>query len=295
MPHEEPIRGLMIVTPIYTPPGQAVSVTLVDRLRELSHVGERLPVVAQGANIDHVLMSAEVMHSDEPLGIWGAVYAADAKIREAIQRHDVDAVALNLAPNYYSGFSTRMLAEMALYSMTPHAVGRRRNIAASLNSKARALAECFLTYLAEIILGREGALRDGFSGLHVISGARWLNWDWSWIEATTWGGALEAQCQSITDGEEVDYYPIPHLEERTWVSTLGDHEKRAVFSMLTRALKPPVFRGNIRHRDLRQAAFMVAERFRSQTWIDPATAEKEIYELVGFYNSQQISSMLLPL
>lgn len=285
----ERIGGLLGVIPVFTPKGDGIGIApnLIGLLEEMRDVCEKMIVVAQGEKI--ILPSSiNVLHLEEPAGIWGAIFAADTKIKEAIDQ-GISMVLLNCAPQYYLADDVYAIGYLMDNCCAYHLVGKRDSIAYSLGSYARGLMECFLTILAEVITDRIGIIRDGFCGLQVFSAARWLEWDWSWLADTVWGGALQGQLQTICGGFDVDYCPIAHQVERTWVSTLGEHEMQAVVSMLKQALRLPVFR-NIRRADVVYAAQAVGRRFQAQTWLAHDVAEDQIWELVRHYNGRVLES-----
>ncbi|MBI2053487.1 MAG: hypothetical protein HYT41_01955 [Candidatus Sungbacteria bacterium] len=274
--------GLLVVVPVFTPKGQSVAPSLTGILEELRDTCQSMIVVAQGEAIN-LPANIDILHLEEPAGIWGAIHAADEKIRDAIASHGISMVLLNLAPQYYLAEDAHTLGFVMESCYAYHIVGKRESIGYSLGSYTRGLIECFLTILAEIITDRVGILRDGFSGLQAFSADRWLEWDWRWVERTVWGGALEAQLQTVCGGFDVDYLPIPHVVERTWASTLGEHEMRAVVSMLEQALELPVFQ-NIRRADVVRAAQGVRRKFEAQTWLAHDIAEDQTWECVEYYN-----------
>lgn len=276
------VDGLLVVVPVFTPKGQSVAPGLTGILEELRDTCQSMIVVAQGEEIN-LPANIDILHLEEPAGIWGAVYAADKKIREVIAGHGISMVLLNLAPQYYSAEDAYTLGFLMESCCAYHIVGKRESIGYSLGSYTRGLAECFLTILAEIITDRTGVFRDGFSGLQVFSADRWLAWNWLWIERTVWGGALEAQLQTVCGGFDVDYLSIPHRVERTWTSTLGEREMQAVVSMLKQALELPVFQ-SIRRADVVRAAQSVGRRFEAQKWLAHSVAEEQVWEIIAYYD-----------
>jgi len=279
------------------------AVTAIQNLSAVSEVfvvnqGFRLPEIRSGEG------RVEVVYTEKPVGIWGAVQMAWESIVPDTDLPGYEMVALNLAPFYFGPDHIEKLR--AQLSGFVHVVGLREDIASSLDpdptiGRMRALMECFLTCLAEMTLfSRCFQLLDGFSGLQGFTPSRFADCRWAWIEAQKgkqpWGGALQSQLQSLEDGYIVEYVLIPHGTQRTWSSTLGTNTN-AVFQMLDKARQLPVFNHPDVRNNLDQAVWLTPEvYYRFQPWMQVRTKQEtcaEIKQILEEYNKTSMTPFLI--
>jgi len=149
------------------------------------------------------------------------------------------------------------------------------------------LMECFLTMLASIkVYGHATHLSDdGFTGLQAVSVSHFLTWDWEWLKYTTWGGALMTQLHSARCLFSTMYAFIENNTQRTWLSSPGS-TPQAVVTMIDNAARLPVFDYSTRE-EADEALKRFPEFFSCQPWMGTAAqAEKDVRELLRFYNTQ---------
>ncbi len=301
------VNDTLIVVPIFV---KEHDQDLVDKIRELANVGT-VYVVNQGKRLDFgetpkqkgKFDQIEVFHMLKPAGIWGAleeafkqivVYSGGGVHDHMFFQQSPDYVILNLAPKLFDAKICERIMVPTSLVRCHHIVGVRNDIAASLGSKQRAYLECFFSTLAGIVLGNSQAFsRDGFTGLHLLSFERYAASDWAWVEAQKgqqpWGGALITQIQSFQMNALICEVQIDTRDaQRTWPSTLGDDERKAVFAMLDKCRKLPIFT-SVAKKDIQSAFEQFGYDFVHQGFLNDKNVQdliKEIQILFNDYNKQ---------
>ena len=308
------VNDTLIIVPVFT---KEHDQDLVEKIRGLVEVGS-VYVVEQGKKLkfgelpkqEGKFDQIKVKHVYEAVGIWGALHVAYQEITGlggGVCDHPFfqqlpEYVLLNLAPKL---FIKDILAGLVSFTKTSpllkfdHLIGVRTDIAASLGSKQRAYLECFFSTLAGIVSGNGRAFsRDGFTGLHLLSCDRYFNSDWEWILAQNskqpWGGALITQIQSFLHNALTGEILINTDDaRRNWPSTLGEDERKAVFTMLDKCRQLPMF-AKVSKAYVKEALRLFYpdfyEQFRRD---DKEPVIEEVRSLLKVYNEQSADGPFL--
>lgn len=281
----------IIVVPIVVQDGSSKQARELSKaIYNLTEVGEVL-VVNQGEKLEFDDRRISTRYTPKPLGIWGAVHSVYDELMRIASSSTKCIIVHNLAPLYFDPHAVRTVVCAFATQGVDHAVGCRADIAAALHADpnvgySRALAECFLTALAGVVVYGDPAITpDGFTGLQAFSRFRYAAWDWKWLERTTWGGGLEGQLQTLAfndlGGMYLAHVKIPHLVERTWDSTIGI-DFSAVVNTFEGARQLPVFQ-NVSQDHAVRAIREFGSTFASQPWMNPETAADDILEILREY------------